>query len=319
MKDKVREELKGYASTVSENCRMLKEETDRLACFVEDLLAYRDLYDTSIEGMDERYKWQGDAYVLYEDGNLFVNAASGAVPVDDRVKRDLRLYEVAKPRLRDAFYRLRYCDEMWFFTTETLACGWVEYDYIGPNLPERIDLTQIHPMRVTRLDWFDIVNPTNNPEKQGVWSPFPFVELYHQWIFTYHVPLYDGDDFMGAFVPHAKIDPMLEDSIYKGKAKMMAIHDDATLIGMNEAAEKAFDLETYKFRLWEDPAAKVPYVRNDLNLMKKDCEDFHWLADGIKWQDAFDLTILGKDYTIVKERVPEIRMNLVALLDKGNA
>ncbi len=56
MKDKVREELKGYANTVSENCLELKDETDRLACFVEDLQAYRDLYDTSIEGMDERYK-----------------------------------------------------------------------------------------------------------------------------------------------------------------------------------------------------------------------------------------------------------------------
>jgi len=39
-------------------------------------------------------------------------------------------------------------------------------------------------------------------------------------------------------------------------------------------------------------------------------------TSGIKWQDAFDLTILGKVYTIVKERVPEIGMNLVALLDK---
>jgi len=57
-------------------------------------------------------------------------------------------------------------------------------------------------------------------------------------------------------------------------------------------------------------------VRNDLNLMKNACEDFHWLADGIKWQNAFDLTILGKDYTIIKERIPEIRMNLVALLEK---
>ncbi len=316
MIDETRKELRDYAATVSENLRKLSDETDRLACFVEDLLAYRDLYDTSIEGMDERYKRQGDAYVLYEDGNLFVNAASGAVPVDDRVKRDLRLYEYAKPRLKDAFYRLRYCDEMWFFTTETLACGWVEYDYIGPNLPERIDLTMVHPFRVTRLDWFAIVNPVNNPEREGKWSSFPFVELYHQWVFTYHVPLYDGEKFMGAFVPHAKIDPMLEDSIYKGKAKMMAIHDDGTLIGMNEAAEKEFDLETYKFRLWDEPSAKVPYVRNELNLMKNECEDFHWLADGIKWQNVFDLTILGKEYTILKERIPLIGMNLVALLDK---
>ena len=57
-------------------------------------------------------------------------------------------------------------------------------------------------------------------------------------------------------------------------------------------------------------------MRNELNLMKKQCEDFHWLADGIKWQEMFDLTLLGKDYTVVKERIPMLRMNLVALLDR---
>ena len=73
----------------------------------------------------------------------------GRVPVDDRIKKELRLYENAKARLKDAFYKLRYCDEMWFFTTETLATGWVEYPHIADNLPAGMDLTQIHPFRVT--------------------------------------------------------------------------------------------------------------------------------------------------------------------------
>ncbi len=317
VKNRMRSQLREYAGTVSGNCRRLAEETERLAFFVEDLLKYRELYDTSIEGMDERYVWQGSSYLLTEDSNLFINAASGAVPVDDRLKRELRLYEYAKPRLKDAFHNLRYCDEMWFFTTETLACGYVEYDYIAPNLPEGIDLTQIHPLRVVRLDWFDIVNPVNNPERTGVWSPFPFIELYHQWVFSYHSPVYDGENFKGALVPHAKVEPMLEDSIYRGDEKMMAIHDDGTLIGMNEEAKRTFALETYQFHLWEDASEKVTYVRNHLNLMKNECEDFHWLADGIKWQCEFVVSLLGKSYMVIKERVPEIRMNLVALLDQG--
>jgi hypothetical protein len=315
--DRIRNELREYAGTVSDHCRRLAQETDRLACFVEDLWRYRDLYDTSIEAMDERYRRRGPGYMLVEDGNLFINAASGAVPVDDRIKRELRLHEYAKPRLKDAFDTLRYCDEMWFFTIENLACGWVQYDYIAPNIPEGIDLTQIHPMRVVRLDWFGIVNPVNNPERRGVWSPFPFIDLFHQWIFTYHVPLYDGGRFKGAFVPHARIEPMLEDSVYRGREKMLAIHDDGTLIGLNEPAGKTLDLEMYRFRPWDDNAAKVPYVRNQLSLMKHACEDFHWLADGIKWQNRFDLTLRSKKYEVIKERVPEIRVNLVALLDRS--
>jgi hypothetical protein len=30
---------------------------------------------------------------------------------------------------------------MWFFTTETLASGYVEYEYIGDTPPQGIDLT----------------------------------------------------------------------------------------------------------------------------------------------------------------------------------
>jgi hypothetical protein len=316
MEEKIRKDLQEYVSTISANNREMMEETARLACFLEDLLKYKERYDTSIDGMDDRYTRIGEGWLLKEDGNLFINVASGAVPVDGRIKKELRLYENAKPRLRDAFDKLRYCDEMWFFTTDTVATGWVEYDYIADNLPEGMDLTLIHAFRLVRLDWFDIVKPLNNPERKGVWSPFPFVELYHQWIFSYHYPFFEGENFKGALIPHAKIETMLEDSIYKGQVKMMAIHDDSTLIGMNEAAKKEFNLETYSFREWEEPSAKVPYVRNQLNLMKNENEDFWWLADGIKWQTAFDLPINGKNYRIMKERVPEIGMNLVAVLDK---
>jgi hypothetical protein len=315
MKEKAKEALASYVKTVSGNCRELMRETARLACFVEDLLKYKDLYEVSPESVDERYTKIGPGLMLVEDGKLYMNAASGSTPVDDRIKKELHLFEKAKPRLKDAFNRLRYCDEMWFFTNETVASGYMEYEYIADVPPEGIDLTQIHAMRIVRLNWFDIANPVNNPDKKGVWSPFPFIELYGQWIFSYHYPFYEGEDFKGVFVPHAKIEPMLEDSIYKSNEKMLAIHDDSTLIGMNEAAQKEFDLHPYKYRQWEDITQAISYVRNDLDLMKNESEDFVWLADGIKWQTEFDLTINGKSYKVIKERIPEIGVNLVALID----
>ena len=315
MKEQVREALRGYVQIVSGNCRALMDETARLACFVEDLLKYRHLYDTGAKGIEERYAKIGPGLMLLEDGKLYMNAASGAVPVDDRIKQELRLYEYAKPRLKDAYHSLRYCDEMWFFTTDTVASGYVEYEYIGDVPPQGIDLTRIHAMRIIRLNWFDIVNPVNNPERKGVWSPFPFIDLYGQWIFTYHLPFFENGEFKGAFVPHANIRPMLEDSIDQSEAKMLAIHDDSTLIGMNQAAEAVFDLKPYRSRRWEDVTQAVPYVRNELDLMRCPSEDFVWLADGIKWQSEFELDIEGTSYTVLKERVPEVGMNLVALLE----
>ena len=315
MKKKTRAALTDYARTVSGNCRELMSETARLACFVEDLLKYKDLYDTSPESVDRRYTKIGPGLMLLEDEKLYMNAASGSTPVDDRIKRELHLFEHAKTRLKDAFYRLRYCDELWFFTNETVASGYMEYEYIADIPPEGIDLTAIHAMRIVRLNWFDIVNPANNPDRKGIWSPFPFIELYGQWIFSYHYPFFEDDDFKGAFVPHAKIEPMLEDSIYRNEEKMIAVHDDSTLIGVNEAAQKEFGLQPYKYRAWEDITQAMNYVRNELELMRSESEDFVWLADGIKWQTEFDLTINGKNYSVIKERIPEIGVSLVALID----
>ena len=59
----------------------------------------------------------------------------------------------------------------------------------------------------------------------------------------------------------------------------------------------------------------IPYVRNKLNLMKNESQDIVSLADGIKWQNEFELTINGKAHTILKERIPEIGFNIVALVD----
>ena len=75
-----------------------------------------------------------------------------------------------------------------------------------------------------------------------------------------------------------------------------------------------FSPRSYKYRPWEDVTQAVSYVRNELDLMRCPAEDFVWLADGIKWQNEFDLSIEGTNYTVLKERVPETGMNLVALL-----
>lgn len=315
-----RESMKSYAETVSRNCREFMQETSRLACFVEDLLKYKDQYDTSTEGMDARYKRIGEAFMLLEEGDLYINAASGFIPVDERIKKELRLYEYAKPRLKDAWKKLKYCDEMWFFSIETIASGWVDYKYISeillPTL-EKVDLTQLNALRLLRLNWFDIVSSINDPAWEGAWSPFPFIDLCGQWIFTFHYPVYERDNFKGVFANHANIEPMLSDSIYKSSEKMMAVHDDATLMGMNAAASERFPLEFYKYDGYRaDITEKVSYVREKLNLMKNPSEDFVWLADTLRYQSEFEFVIDGVSYIILKERVPEIGMNLVAILDR---
>ena len=318
MQDRIRSELKGYVDTIWENCKQFKHETEKTAYFMEDLYAYQELYDLSFDkGMDKRFKWSGEDYGLIEEDHRWINFASGAFPVDDTRKKELRLFEYARPKFKAVFNALRYCDEFWFFTVDTKAIGYVEYNYIGSNLPPKIDLTQIYAFGVTRLNWFDIVNPVNNPERKGVWSPFPFVELYHQWCFTYHVPVYVDGKFKGAMVPHLKIDYVLNDSVHKSKETMMLIHDDCTLMGMNAAARKEFkEVENYEYRPWDDHSKKINYVRHDLNLLNNKNPDIVRLVDATKWMREFEASVNGKKYIVMKESIPEIKCNLVACIDK---
>jgi hypothetical protein len=208
--------------------------------------------------------------MLFDEGKFYINAASGFIPVDEKVKRELRLYEYAKPWLKEAWKKLRYCDEMWFFTEEIIASGWVNYTYIAEGLPvlEKIDLIQLNALRLLCLDWYNMVRPANDPERNGAWPPFPFIDMFVQWIFSFHYPFYERENFKGVFVPHANIEPILSDSIYKSTEKMITVHDDSILIGMNEAAGKLFSLEFYKSRYWADLTEKITYVRNNLDLMK---------------------------------------------------
>ncbi|MEW6439930.1 MAG: hypothetical protein AB1640_03255 [bacterium] len=316
MRDTVRRELSIYASTLSENCKKFTRETEKAAYFVEALYSYPQLYDLSLDGMDNRYKRHGDGYFLIEEEKRWILGASGAIPVNSRIKRELKLLENAKPKFRDVFNALNYCDEFWFFTTESVCAGWVEYSPIADTLPEKLDLSQLYSSGITRWDWYAIVGPVNNPGRVGIWSPFPCVDLYGQWVFAYDFPVYVEEQYKGVVAPHAKIEYMLNDSIYKSKERMLVVHDDSTLIGMNAAAQESFDIECYEYRAWDDHSKKISYVRTDLNLMNNKTQSIVELADALKWQNEFEISIGCKSYLVMRERVPEIKCSIVACIDK---
>jgi len=317
MRDTVRKELRTYASRLSENCRNFMRETEKAAYFVEALYSYQQLYDLSLDGMEKKYKRHGEGYYLIEEEKRWIVGSSGAVPVDDRIKRELKLLENAKPKFRDVFGALGYCDEFWFFTTESVCAGWVEYSYIADNLPEKLDLSQLYSAGITRWDWYAIVGPGNNPERLGKWSPFPCVDLYGQWVFAYDFPVYIDEQYKGVVAPHAKIEYMMNESIYKSSERMLVVHDDSTLIGMNAAAKKSFDIECYEFRAWDDQSRKISYVRKDLNLMNSKSESIVQLADALRWQNEFEISIDGKSCLVMREKVPEIHCSIVGCIDRA--
>ena len=104
---------------------------------------------------------------------------------------------------------------------------------------------------------------------------------------------------------------------------MMVVKDDSTLIGLNSAAKEEIPLETFEKSKFEplngfDPQttqSKKKFVYETLNLDHGKSEDVASFSTRLKSEFQFKHTLFGKDYTVFRERAPELGLNFVALID----
>ena len=103
----------------------------------------------------------------------------------------------------------------------------------------------------------------------------------------------------------------------------MVVKDDSTLIGMNSAAKKDIPLEAFEKSRFAplngfDPQTtekKKKYVYETLNLEHGKSEDVASFSRKLKSEFQFRHPLFGRNYTVLRERAPELGLNFVALLE----
>lgn len=333
----VRSDLKHYAGLIDENARRIEKSCTDLAIEIEELNKNSTRYDISIDHMDNDYIIREDTlgnklYIKTDDqpNGQMISLASGCqrVPVTPAMFRQLKLYENSISTMMRMYNELENVDEIWLFDIKSnVALGRIEYrfsEYILPGL----DATLLYDFGITFYDWFKSLDKEQNPHRRALWSPMAFIEMFNQWVMNMQAPVYHNrsshnEEMIATVAAHLKLDWVIANTIGKSAVRMMIIKDDSTLIGMNSSAKsdirlETFDINNYSYATVFDPDAiqnKKRFVYETLNLEHNKPKDVVSFAEKVKSEFQFRHTLHDRTYTVVREKAPELGLNIIALLD----
>jgi hypothetical protein len=335
--DSVRHDLRHYADYVDANAREIERNATNLAMKLEELNKTPESYNLSLDQMDKEYITKEDDFGnklfiktdSYNKGQI-ISMASGCsrIALTPDIKRQLRLYEYAKPTFICMYDLLENVDELWLFDTKSnVAIGRIEYEFADSILPG-LDATLLYDFGITFYDWFKFTDKSQNPNRKALWSPMAFIEMFNQWIMNLSVPVYnnrysDNEEMIAIIAVHINFDWVIANTIEKSAKRIMIVKDDSTLIGMNSPAKKdilleTFNINNYSYSTVFDADAiqnKKRFVYENLNLEHDKSEEIVSFSKRIKSEFQFRHSLFGKTYTVVREKAPELGLNFIALLD----
>ena len=337
--DYVREELRGYARVADESARKTEQYASALALETEALNRNCEGREVSLDEMNTQYESReddsGNKLLIKVDPRVtgeYYNIACGCprVPLTREVMRQLKIYEGMKSGINRMYEEVENIDGVFLFDTEANVMAFRTEYLFGDDFYQLagLDMTIIHDAGVTFYDWFRITDRENNPTRKAVWSPMAFIAVEHDWIMHLKAPIYRDrysadEEMIGIVGIHYNLDWLVTNTVSKSAVKMMVVKDDSTLIGLNDSAKKDIPLETFEKSKFEplngfDPnttETKKKFVYETLNLDQGKSEDVISFSTRLKSEFLFDHALFGKEYTVLRERAPELGLNFVALLE----
>jgi hypothetical protein len=316
----IRDEIRWMAQEIQSTAVQARESADDLAKLLETLFRNESSYDISIEDMDGRYVWREASYMWTtetgKEGSTVVGA-TGVVPVDDNIKRELRLYEHMLPRMREEYVRNRYTDEVIYCDKKSMVVGQTTTNF-GGAFPSGFDAWEVCRSGVTYYDYYGWVDPDLNPERLPRWAPSAFVDLLGVFIQSIHAPVFrhetdkETSGFMGL---HYNLEWVNAATVYKSKNRVLILSSQSTLIGASPDAMDALGLEPFEK---QDPSFLAPdkvknHVDVERNLERDKPPELAAMARKIRTEPEFEHSLKGRDFKVTVEAVPELGFFVAAL------
>src|SRR3972149_6892576 len=130
----IREEIGWIAGEIQSTAVQARESSSEIVKRVESLFRNESSFDLALDAMAERYVWRDTSCMWTPDdgeAGSGIVGATGAVPVDDRVKRELRLYEHMLPLMREHYALNRYSDEVLYIDKKSMVVGQTTKNFGG--------------------------------------------------------------------------------------------------------------------------------------------------------------------------------------------
>ena len=162
--NEIRDEIRRIAQEIQSTAVQARETADDLARRLEGLFRNESSYDLSIADMDDRYVWRDGSYMwttdVGQEGSTVVGA-TGVVPVDDRIKRELRLFEEMLPFMREQYTRHRYTDEVIYCDKRSMVVGQTTTNF-GGAFPSGFDAWEVCRSESSTVPFWDF-RPCSRP------------------------------------------------------------------------------------------------------------------------------------------------------------
>jgi len=317
----IKDEISWIADEIQSTAVQARETAADLAKRLEELFRNESSYDISVDDMDDRYVWQKASYMWTtepgEEGSTVVGA-TGVVPVDDHIKRELKLYEQMLPSMREQYARNRYTDEVIYCDKRSMVVGQTTTNF-GGLFPSCFDSAEVCRRGVTYYDYYGWVDPDLNPERVPRWAPNAFVDLLGVFIQSVHAPVFrhksdtESSGFMGL---HYNLEWVNAGTVYKSNNRILILSSQSTLIGASPGAMDVLGLPPFER---QEPSFLAPekvkeHVDVERNLERGKSPGLAELAAKIRAEPGFEHSLEGRTFKVTVETAPELEFFVAALV-----
>lgn len=306
-------EIKKIAFFINGDAENVRLEASKLA---NDFGNYFEnpSHQLNIDDVDLRYTNNQGMYISNDtqSGQGFKQiAATGAVPVDDKIKIKLVMIENLYPKISESYTKFKYVDEVWYLDRQSVGGGNTHINILSRVVPG-FDIGGEYERGERPYSRFGIIGPEHNPERKSLWSPNALIEIFDEFVISAQAPVYVKNEFIGKISIHYNLILLRSETVAKSNSNLLLISNQFTLIGMSPSAREITNFTEYNKKPWDSKKAKMEYLNTELNLLKQH-KDFANALKGLTPGKAGECEFSGKKYKIYKEEVPEVGFQVVAL------
>jgi hypothetical protein len=302
------------ASYINEDTKNVRQAAVKLAQEFENEFS-NPSHPLKIEDMAQRYIHRDEMCYLndtWSEEGFKQILATGAIPVDDKIKNKLLTIEYLYPQIAAIYQKFKYVDEVWYLDIQSVAGGNTQKNILSRIRPG-FDIGGEFERGEKPYSRFGIIGPEQNPERKYRWSPDVFIELFDELVVSAQTPVFVKNDLVGKTSIHYNLSYLCEDTITDSPYNLLVISNELTLIGLSSRAQAITNFSPYQKKTWDSPKAKIEYVQHELNLGEQYpgfAAQLKTIKHGIpgKWEFA------GQRYQIFKANIAEIGAQVLLLM-----
>lgn len=291
-----------------------KESVIKLDAFVEELLAHQEKYDLSIDKMDfqngGRYKlYEKTYYYTYTNDGGAAGLSTGFFPVDDNIKKRLKLFEYATPLMKT------------LVTNDVMDMLIMDHNHSTALMYPWIDWLSFITVKFDfrNFPWITLANEKNDPGRKYVWLSDPFVILGGGgWIVVCISPVDLNGKFDSVISEDVYLTRIASGILKESKIPLLFVTEKSSVVSANKTAQEKLNIKVLKEFDYVKQMTQNLFIQDEYLLTyKNNPADIRSFGEKLKSHTRFETVINGKTYSVYKKALPELpNLFVVGLVEK---